>query len=949
MADEPSSTIASSSNTNLLIAPHAVTRSFARRVSSSSTAASTLEPPRTVQRSASGLPQRTTTASASRSRTLTSLSNSNSVAHSAAHASSSKPAIAPSTATRPRTLMATSSSGLHKPATTSSTRRVSRRLSRAEASAMTGMGVVKVGPAVHGMQRTPARPFQPRSRSDQEQENDPYSLSFKPQIRYTSDKSPEKVLRQLESPPAASTTNTYTTGTGQSIFGAHTASSSDTSSSNVLRQSVDPLILRSPPKPRAPASPPRMPQQSSARKRPFETNDGSLTPSARPLTSPARALQLSRPTVPGSSPSRPSSSTSELAKGGRDSLDVDLNDELDCLSPRKKKRSLSPIKDVELGSPTLTFETLQSADADATCSTPLLRREPTSVAMQRSPAMQLPPSFFAARPLESVAPVPYVHPAHFQTSPAPILAPSTHPSNFWQTLASPVRMAAAMNSPKAASPSSVAMMRSPAVSMSKLLPRSTTITQHDVDMDDVTIKVGSSAPLQAEANHSFESDSSHNSTVASIDMSDASSVSSSANESSASIDSVSSGNSSMSSATTEGLARLQSMLSRLQMPRQSMSSSTSRSAARGSSFSAALAPERGGLIENDRSALTGARTNLGLVLPSMQTGREPTTASVTATSNARVTTSVRRAAAPLRSTATQPGSTTPGRQGAPSNTAARLAARRQAAANAIAPLSQSSATIAAMANPFTGAFSSSTGSTSSSSTTTAKSLVLKGVIAFVDVRTGEGDDAGMLFVDMLKSMGARVTTRPTPTLTHVVWKSGKPLSKYLGSGSAGSSSAQRAPKIVGIGWVVRCAEVNQRVDETPFLVDLEQHQQSVTSYVSGSSGTSVAGPSGTQQRRRKSMEPKALSVLGARDANRRTTSAGAGMSGLTTVDEGGRASDAVQSEVDPAVKASIAASIDRARRKSLQFAPKVGSPLAKRVYSMPIEQILKENEETMDE
>lgn len=38
---------------------------------------------------------------------------------------------------------------------------------------------------------------------------------------------------------------------------------------------------------------------------------------------------------------------------------------------------------------------------------------------------------------------------------------------------------------------------------------------------------------------------------------------------------------------------------------------------------------------------------------------------------------------------------------------------------------------------------------------------------------------------------------------------------------------------------------------------------------------------------------------------------------------------------DNLVKASIAASLERARLRSLQFAPKVGSPLAKRVFVMP--------------
>lgn len=36
--------------------------------------------------------------------------------------------------------------------------------------------------------------------------------------------------------------------------------------------------------------------------------------------------------------------------------------------------------------------------------------------------------------------------------------------------------------------------------------------------------------------------------------------------------------------------------------------------------------------------------------------------------------------------------------------------------------------------------------------------VLKECIIFVDVRTDDGDDAGSLFVDMLKGLGARVSS-----------------------------------------------------------------------------------------------------------------------------------------------------------------------------------------------
>jgi hypothetical protein len=39
-----------------------------------------------------------------------------------------------------------------------------------------------------------------------------------------------------------------------------------------------------------------------------------------------------------------------------------------------------------------------------------------------------------------------------------------------------------------------------------------------------------------------------------------------------------------------------------------------------------------------------------------------------------------------------------------------------------------------------------------------KSTTLKNVVAFVDVKTAEGDDAGGVFVDILRSLGARVSS-----------------------------------------------------------------------------------------------------------------------------------------------------------------------------------------------
>ncbi|GAA6029044.1 hypothetical protein JCM8097_001566 [Rhodosporidiobolus ruineniae] len=205
-----------------------------------------------------------------------------------------------------------------------------------------------------------------------------------------------------------------------------------------------------------------------------------------------------------------------------------------------------------------------------------------------------------------------------------------------------------------------------------------------------------------------------------------------------------------------------------------------------------------------------------------------------------------------------------------------------------------------------------------------RSAALQGVVAFVDVRTAEGDDSGMIFVDMLKGLGARVTVRPSSLTTHIIYKSGRPSTLQFYRTLPASSR----PSLVGIAWVVRCAETGQRVDEAPFRVeDVEGEKENRLTKAAGERtgekrevgamaqaalGLS-SGPDGKgmgPNKRRRSMEPKALAAL--------NQSANASMA-------------------DNALKASIAASIERARRKSLAFAPKVGSPLAKRVFVLPDE------------
>ncbi|KAK8074687.1 hypothetical protein PG997_009350 [Apiospora hydei] len=126
--------------------------------------------------------------------------------------------------------------------------------------------------------------------------------------------------------------------------------------------------------------------------------------------------------------------------------------------------------------------------------------------------------------------------------------------------------------------------------------------------------------------------------------------------------------------------------------------------------------------------------------------------------------------------------------------------------------------------------------------------LLRGAVCFVDVHTTEGADASAVFVDLLTSMGARCvktwTWNPSSPnesessqskigITHVVFKDGgkRTMEKVRESGGV--------VQCVGVGWVLDCERENEWMDEAPYYVD-----------------TSLVPRGG--QRRRKSMEPKAL-------------------------------------------------------------------------------------------
>ncbi|KKZ66388.1 hypothetical protein EMCG_07892 [[Emmonsia] crescens] len=133
--------------------------------------------------------------------------------------------------------------------------------------------------------------------------------------------------------------------------------------------------------------------------------------------------------------------------------------------------------------------------------------------------------------------------------------------------------------------------------------------------------------------------------------------------------------------------------------------------------------------------------------------------------------------------------------------------------------------------------------------------VLQGAVVFADVHTAEGADASGIFVELLTQMGARCVKswswNPRASLspvdgvdpkegkvgiTHVVFKDGgvRTLEKVR--------EANGLVKCVGVGWVLDCERKSKWLDEINYGVDV-----------------SLVPRGG--QKRRKSMEPRALSNM----------------------------------------------------------------------------------------
>ncbi|KAJ7818918.1 hypothetical protein B0H14DRAFT_2837998 [Mycena olivaceomarginata] len=94
--------------------------------------------------------------------------------------------------------------------------------------------------------------------------------------------------------------------------------------------------------------------------------------------------------------------------------------------------------------------------------------------------------------------------------------------------------------------------------------------------------------------------------------------------------------------------------------------------------------------------------------------------------------------------------------------------------------------------------------------------ILTGCTVYVDIVSESGDSAKLLIMDMLKQLGARVLGSVGQTLTHIVYKNGRP-----GTVAHYQALPEPKPAVVGMEWVVRSAETGAHAVETPYLIHID--------------------------------------------------------------------------------------------------------------------------------
>ncbi|BGP26586.1 hypothetical protein JCM10295v2_005539 [Rhodotorula toruloides] len=805
---------------------------------------------------------------------------------------------------------------------------------------MKGMGVVRAGPAVMGAppRRSSSTPSGLSTSGGAGGivaggANDPFSTAFVTPTfdfevsggaRQAEVQQPEQPKRVIKPLPSSSSAGTARTVHGRRLatqLGTLVEEKEDVAPTQGQGKNALPFDLTSPRKQRS-ASP------TKPKSRPLSIFDDAMVatmdvdPFPLPSIVPSTANQLH---IPASSPMRgalsPRSLTGKTALTRKlDELDFDSDDEddIDFLSPRKQRGA----KRIHLAEPSpVAPRVLDFAGASAKPSDDVEQKRPS---LPRSP----PPKKRLSAPTASVAPLPSLtrtapQPSRTLLSSVPmqrtagrtfglpnLAAPATSAPMVRTIAARPATTAAAEGGGETVE--SVAKPRSavcpPRQTTSSGAPTLAASTSRLPRMSRPSLALGATVEGDDRRSEALTSTAPGRlvaappapAPAASADDSmiiDDPSISASVSLSTVSTTSTTSIG---SEETARRLANLQNMLSRLQMPRPASGPASRRL----SDGAAALAGVAEGPLPTPPTGRIGSYT-------ARRASRVPLIAPVPSASDPNVHIAPQL---PSTSVSRRRSSIVPPR--APSS-AANLA-DTSVLSTASAPASSRPATARRLS--VSTSLPTAGGSTSFSLGSSAppagqrKDKALQGVVAFVDVRTAEGDDSGMIFVDMLKGLGARVTTRPSSLTTHIIFKAGRAATIQFYR----SANPSHRPHLVGIAWVVRCAEIGSHVDEAQFRVEdavapvpgtgkENIDVVAATAQAALGLGKPSTGAASGSQKRRKSMEPKALAQLN-------------------------NANSSMSAASESALKASIAASIERARRKSLAFAPKVGSPLAKRVY-----------------
>ncbi|KAK9355976.1 hypothetical protein V1523DRAFT_403395 [Lipomyces doorenjongii] len=214
----------------------------------------------------------------------------------------------------------------------------------------------------------------------------------------------------------------------------------------------------------------------------------------------------------------------------------------------------------------------------------------------------------------------------------------------------------------------------------------------------------------------------------------------------------------------------------------------------------------------------------------------------------------------------------------------------------------------------------------SQSSSAAKESLAKGcmrplsdVVAFLDIRTSEGNDASAAFGTLLRKLGAKIVKQLSRNVTHIIFKQGTPRTLHF-------AKDMNVPCLT-ISWIVECGKQNLMVDEAAYAIEINSLQPRHLSHP-------------------KSVEPRILTQgLDGRKERTCVEHKSPNASKEVPISTGADGLHLGVAAIGlPRLAHVYTTEIPVERRKSLTHAPTVSSPLARRSWSVQDFNIDNENE-----